>query len=68
MRHPDAVAAMKRYNNMQLDGKPMRLELVGVNIVTPVPIPSVHHGIRGNPMVSSRRFKFSYLLNKLMHQ
>ncbi|PWA90436.1 nucleotide-binding alpha-beta plait domain-containing protein [Artemisia annua] len=54
VRHPDAVAAMKRYNNMQLDGKPMRLELVGVNIVTPVPIPPVHHGIRGNPMVSSQ--------------
>ncbi|GJX35499.1 THO complex subunit 4B-like protein, partial [Tanacetum coccineum] len=54
VRHPDAVAAMKRYNNVQLDGKPMRLELVGVNIATPAPIPPMHMGILGNPVNSSR--------------
>ncbi|GAA0174268.1 RNA metabolism protein [Lithospermum erythrorhizon] len=35
-RRPDAVAAVKRYNNVQLDGKPMKIEIVGTNISTPV--------------------------------
>lgn len=34
-RRSDAVAAVKRYNNVQLDGKPMKIEIVGTNIVTP---------------------------------
>ncbi|BBH04832.1 RNA-binding family protein with RRM/RBD/RNP motifs [Prunus dulcis] len=34
-RRPDAVAAVKRYNNVQLDGKPMKIEIVGTNISTP---------------------------------
>lgn len=34
-RRQDAMAAIKRYNNVQLDGKPMKLELVGTNITTP---------------------------------
>ncbi|KAL4585021.1 hypothetical protein LXL04_009634 [Taraxacum kok-saghyz] len=29
----------------ELDGKPMRLEMVGLNIVTPVPIPSMQKGL-----------------------
>ncbi|KAJ8558544.1 hypothetical protein K7X08_034073 [Anisodus acutangulus] len=33
-----ALAAIKRYNNIQLDGRPMKIEAVGVNIPThPVP-------------------------------
>nr|XP_043632570.1 THO complex subunit 4A-like [Erigeron canadensis] len=48
MRQTDAVAAMKRYNNVQLDGQPMVLELVGVNILTPVPIPPMQNSIVGN--------------------
>lgn len=59
MRESDAVAAMKRYNNVQLDGKPMRLELVGLNIVTRVPMPSVQKVILGNPTNPSPRFEFS---------
>ncbi|CAH1438539.1 unnamed protein product [Lactuca virosa] len=55
MRQSDAVAAMKRYNNVQLDGKPMRLELVGLNIVTRVPMPSMQKGILGNPTNPSPR-------------
>ncbi|KAG6432884.1 hypothetical protein SASPL_104474 [Salvia splendens] len=31
-RRQDAMAAIKRYNNVQLDGKPMKLELVGTNV------------------------------------
>lgn len=29
------MAAIKRYNNVQLDGKPMKIELVGTNMSTP---------------------------------
>lgn len=29
------MAAIKRYNNVQLDGKPMKIEMVGTNISTP---------------------------------
>lgn len=28
------MAAVKRYNNVQLDGKPMKIEIVGTNIAT----------------------------------
>ncbi|XP_051120443.1 THO complex subunit 4A [Andrographis paniculata] len=34
-RRQEALAAVKRYNNVQLDGKPMKIELVGTNISTP---------------------------------
>ncbi|KAI3514179.1 hypothetical protein L1887_12498 [Cichorium endivia] len=34
-RRQDALAAVKRYNNVQLDGKPMKIEIVGLNIVAP---------------------------------
>ncbi|ESW04085.1 hypothetical protein PHAVU_011G066000 [Phaseolus vulgaris] len=34
-RRADAVAAVKRYNNVQLDGKPMKIEIAGANISTP---------------------------------
>ncbi|KAL9365387.1 hypothetical protein Peur_043260 [Populus x canadensis] len=34
----DPLAAIKRYNNVQLDGKPLKIELVGVNVTTPVPV------------------------------
>ncbi|KAF5457532.1 hypothetical protein F2P56_021629 [Juglans regia] len=35
-RRSDAVAALKRYNNVLLDGKPMRIEIVGANAEMPV--------------------------------
>ncbi|VFQ76777.1 unnamed protein product [Cuscuta campestris] len=34
-RRQDALSALKRYNNVQLDGKPMKIEMVGVSIVAP---------------------------------
>ncbi|CAK9188173.1 unnamed protein product [Ilex paraguariensis] len=33
-RRKDAEAAVKRYNNVQLDGKPMKIEILGTNIAT----------------------------------
>ncbi|XP_057956092.1 THO complex subunit 4A isoform X1 [Malania oleifera] len=47
-RRADAVAAVKRYNNVQLDGKPMKIEIVGTNIVTPAPVPSAMSNTFGN--------------------
>ncbi|KAF9592466.1 hypothetical protein IFM89_014956 [Coptis chinensis] len=35
-RRADALAAMKRYNNVQLDGKPMNIEIIGTSVATPV--------------------------------
>ncbi|XP_047175890.1 THO complex subunit 4B-like isoform X2 [Vigna umbellata] len=31
MRHSDALSAIKKYNNMRLDGKPLQIELVGTS-------------------------------------
>ncbi|KAI8029522.1 THO complex subunit 4A [Camellia lanceoleosa] len=53
-RQSDALTAVERYNNVQLDGKPMKIELVGVNIVTP-PAPPTTNGILGNPSGHFRR-------------
>ncbi|CAN1167207.1 THO complex subunit 4A [Linum perenne] len=50
-RREDGLAAVKRYNNVQLDGKPMKIEIVGTNIVTPAPMPPmVVNGNFGNPI------------------
>ncbi|XP_022935328.1 THO complex subunit 4D-like [Cucurbita moschata] len=35
-RRSDAFAALKRYNNVLLDGKPMKIEMLGDNADTPV--------------------------------
>lgn len=35
-RRSDAVQALRRYNNVQLDGKPMKIEIVGTNSEVPV--------------------------------
>ncbi|XP_078160519.1 ALWAYS EARLY 4 isoform X2 [Carex rostrata] len=34
VRRSDAVAAFKKYNNVQLDGKPMKIELIGSGLPT----------------------------------
>ncbi|MCO5560040.1 hypothetical protein L7F22_013646 [Adiantum nelumboides] len=36
-RRADAQAASKRYNNVQLDGKPMKIEIIGTNLAIPAP-------------------------------
>ncbi|CAM6094270.1 unnamed protein product [Calypogeia fissa] len=38
-RKADGIAALKRYNNVQLDGKPMNIALVGTNLQTGGPAP-----------------------------
>lgn len=43
-RKADGVAALKRYSNVQLDGKAMTIELIGTNLMTsalPPPPPAV---------------------------
>ena len=44
------MAAMKRYNNVQLDGKPMKMEIIGTNLgipAAPVRIPKPSFNGRG---------------------
>ncbi|GFP98365.1 THO complex subunit 4a [Phtheirospermum japonicum] len=52
-RHRDAENAIKRYNNVQLDGMPMRIEIVGLKMDQPpiLPPPAVHGR---NPRVQGR--------------
>ncbi|XP_027087499.1 THO complex subunit 4A [Coffea eugenioides] len=47
-RRQDAAAAVKRYNGVQLDGKPMQIEIVGTNIVTPAAGPQFPGGAFGD--------------------
>ncbi|KAJ0979465.1 hypothetical protein J5N97_014939 [Dioscorea zingiberensis] len=47
-RRDDAFAAVKRYNNVQLDGKPMKIEVIGTNIMTPAAGPPSVNGGLGN--------------------
>uniref|UniRef100_A0A2P2J9H3 RNA and export factor-binding protein 2 n=1 Tax=Rhizophora mucronata TaxID=61149 RepID=A0A2P2J9H3_RHIMU len=48
-RRADALAAVKRYNNVQLDGKPMKIEIVGTNIATPAAATPAVNIAFGNP-------------------
>lgn len=50
-RQVDAQAAMKRFNNAHLDGKPLKIEFVGVQLVAPGPVPPTKNSIVGNPIV-----------------
>lgn len=35
-RRSDAFQALRRYNNVQLDGKPMKIEIVGTKAEVPI--------------------------------
>ncbi|XP_038691987.1 THO complex subunit 4B-like isoform X2 [Tripterygium wilfordii] len=48
LRQTDALAAISKYNNHPLDGKPLKIELVG-NLIGPAPLPPTTHGILGTP-------------------
>ncbi|XP_015056383.1 THO complex subunit 4A-like [Solanum pennellii] len=52
-RRRDAEAAIKRYNNVQLDGKPMKIELAGTNIAPPA-LPPIRNRLYGNPNPAPR--------------
>ncbi|KAI8556380.1 hypothetical protein RHMOL_Rhmol05G0248400 [Rhododendron molle] len=52
----DAEAAVKRYNNVQLDGKPMMIEILGTNIATPATLPPPTIGMFGDQNGAPRRF------------
>lgn len=48
MRRSDAVGALKRYNNVQLDGKAMKIEIIGDNLGLPsMPRISIAGGTNG---------------------
>lgn len=49
MCQADALAAIQRYNNVQLDGKAMKIELVGVNVISAVPMAPITGSILGKP-------------------
>jgi len=49
---------VKRYNNVQLDGKPMKIEIAGANISTPG-FPAAKRAI-GNLNGVPRRYTLSY--------
>lgn len=53
-RRGDGLAAVKRYNNVQLDGKPMKIEIVGTNITTPAAASQVSNGGYGKPNGASK--------------
>ncbi|KAK7340867.1 hypothetical protein VNO77_21583 [Canavalia gladiata] len=48
-RQSDALAAIKKYNNMRLDGKPLQIELVGTSLVTPAVMPLGQNSLLGRP-------------------
>ncbi|MED6147462.1 hypothetical protein PIB30_044280 [Stylosanthes scabra] len=50
VRKSDALAAMKKYNNMKLDGKPLQIELVGTTVLpAPDVMPHFQNSILGKP-------------------
>ncbi|CAN0897424.1 THO complex subunit 4C [Linum grandiflorum] len=48
-RRSDAFAALKKYNNVLLDGKPMKLEVVGANTDAPISARVNVSGVNGRP-------------------
>ncbi|WOL00694.1 THO complex subunit 4A-like [Canna indica] len=53
-RRSDAFEAVKRYNNVLLDGKPMIIEIIGTNVPTPPAVPQFSNGAFGNANAASK--------------
>ncbi|KAH1156631.1 hypothetical protein GLYMA_18G288400v4 [Glycine max] len=49
VRYHDALAAIKKYNNMRLDGKPLQIELAGTSSATPAVTPLCQNNLMGRP-------------------
>ena len=54
------MAAVKRYNNVQLDGKPMKIEIVKTNVATPT-APSVANVVFGSSNGAPRGYALLYI-------
>lgn len=54
VKRSDALAAMKRYNNVRLDGKPMKIEIIGANAGAPGPL-SARVNVVGGPNGRGKR-------------
>ncbi|XP_052197164.1 THO complex subunit 4D-like [Diospyros lotus] len=71
VRRSDAFQALRRYNNVQLDGKPMKIEIIGTNSDIPVSarvkLPRLHRrSLKPTPstsMINHQAFKFGLLLD-----
>lgn len=59
------MAAVKRYNNVQLDGKPMKIEIVGTNIATPA-APTVANVAFGSSNGAPRGYDFLFICMALL--
>jgi len=59
VRHSDALSAIKKYNNMRLDGKPLQIELVGTS--SPVVAPFRQNNLLGRPNDSLLRYEILIL-------
>ncbi|KAG5588870.1 hypothetical protein H5410_039384 [Solanum commersonii] len=64
-RTQDVLAGVKRFNNVQLDGKPMNIEIVGTNIVTPTALLS--NGAFGFGDTNGVPRRYALLLTKLLN-
>ncbi|XP_072985138.1 THO complex subunit 4A-like [Typha latifolia] len=53
-RRTDGLAAVKRFNNVQLDGKPMKIEIVGTNVPAPSSVRPDASGSYRNPNILSK--------------
>ncbi|XP_057831102.2 THO complex subunit 4A isoform X2 [Cryptomeria japonica] len=52
-RKDDAIAAVKRYNNVQLDGKPIKIEFISASLHTPATSTQSMNGLSENTAKSS---------------
>lgn len=71
-KQSDALAAIKKYNNMNLDGKPLQIELVGTSLVTPAAaMPLAQSSLLGSPndlfLREEKRFGGSTYHNYFTH-
>ena len=61
-RRSDAFAALKRYNNVLLDGKPIKIEIVGANEGMPISARVNVTGVQGR---NKRTVVMTYDLHSL---